>query len=50
MDTKVTSAGFVSASEVRISSILNGRNYGIENCGVEVTFNGMTSLLNFMKS
>jgi hypothetical protein len=27
----------------------NGCSYGIKNYGVEVTFNGMTSLLNFIK-
>jgi len=27
----------------------NGWSYGIKNYGVEVTFNDMTSLLNFMK-
>jgi hypothetical protein len=28
----------------------NGGSYGIKKYGVEVSFNGMTSLLNFIKS
>jgi hypothetical protein len=27
----------------------NGCSYGIKNYGIKVTFNGMTSLLNFIK-
>jgi hypothetical protein len=44
----LTGASFASTSEVWTSAILEWR-CGIKNYGVEVTFNGMTSLLNFIK-
>jgi hypothetical protein len=46
---KLTGARFTSSSEVRTSTILEYLQLGIKNYGVEVTFNVMTSLLNFIK-
>jgi hypothetical protein len=45
----LTGASFASTSEVWTSAILEGWRYGIKKYGVEVTFNGMTSLLNFIQ-
>jgi hypothetical protein len=42
-------ASFVSISEVWKSAIWNGWRYWIKKYGVDVTFNDMTSLLNFIK-
>jgi hypothetical protein len=46
----LTGASFASTSEVWSSPFWNGWRYGITKYGVEVTFNGMISLLNFIKS
>jgi hypothetical protein len=40
---------FAFTSEVWTSAFWNGWIYSIKNYGVEVTFNGMTSLLNLIK-
>jgi hypothetical protein len=45
----LTGASFASTSEVWTFAILEGWRYGIKKYGVEVTFNGITSLLNFIK-
>jgi hypothetical protein len=45
----ITFHGRAATSEVWTPPFLNGCSYGIRNYGVEVTFYGMTSLLNFIK-
>jgi hypothetical protein len=45
----LTSASFASTSKVWSLAFWNGWSYGIKKYGVEVTFNGMTSLPNFIK-
>jgi len=44
----LTGTSFAPTSKVR-PPFWNGCSYGIKNYGVEVIFNGMTSLLNFIK-
>jgi hypothetical protein len=42
-------ANFESTSEVWTSAFSSGWGYGIKKHGVEVTFNVITSVLNFMQ-
>jgi len=45
----LTGASFNPPQKFERPPFWNGCSYGIKNYGVEVTFNGMTSLLNFIK-
>jgi hypothetical protein len=45
----LTGASFASTSEVWTSAILEWLNYGIKKYGVDVTFNGITFLLDLIK-
>jgi hypothetical protein len=48
-DPTLTGASFASTSKVERPPFWRGLRYGIIKFGVEVTFNGMASLLSFMK-
>jgi hypothetical protein len=45
----LTATSLNPPQKFEIPSFFNGCSYGIKNCGVEVIFNGITFILNFIK-